>query len=418
MPPGMDEALFQDCFKTITYEKMIELSMLDFSAEKPLLPENLPDEIHPLFEFSTKRWEMPDAREFHNGFRTGLKLASFLLETDHVVSWFNKALHGEYRSGVDGGFEREYIVDIPNDEPYEVYQELTRDMLRDTILPYVCFSSDYEPTEDRVYASCVSHTNRMVDVPDEEEHMILRNRVKRGVSINFHPKFAVYARRRHVQYGDDSSPWFQSIALDMRCQLIFAFTLLHECAHVFEQLRFSVAEWDESQVVGFSRQNVFYNIFLGKHEWGFELENHIAGMIISGEVDLTGVEEGFDPMPKYGLLGITRAFWESYEYEDYGKYELLSMEWVNCWFRKENLAGLNFTTLANLPKPSEWYLRLEKQNLTNPALFSLVKRNDSNEEIENNGGFFLGSRNDFTQAMAQIRDTDNSSGNEHDTQND
>jgi len=100
----------------------------------------------------------------------------------------------------------------------------------------------------------------------------------------------------------------------------------------------------------------------------------------------------FTPLPKYGILGLS----EDTHMHGYKKgllgYELLPMEWVAFWFRKENLHLLETQGISALPKPTDWVLAMYYIDDEDRWDLKVMKRGDAEAEmssVASDGSFDL-----------------------------
>jgi hypothetical protein len=389
------------CFEALGYENIISMNLVECPADMP--KPNLPQAIHPLFQWSIERWPFPQSEKFWQTYKLGIRLASYLMEQTFVLDFFTKALYAPVLEGAfydtDGNLvQKRYLSDsIKYDDETRL---MTHIALINIIAPLfsiqipdmdpnsthdIATYSDIWPVFDKSYGVTAGNGSYMPALPPKDPSGALdfSHWGKYGISIYLNQQFYEYGvthrYRTPLVNGQWSSKSYhhdpsEDDAFYLRANYVFAMTMMHELAHVVDMLRhcrayhnpLSLDDPFSHFMVEKGKTPVFFRANAVREEWGFDLELYLTGgLVVQSFVPFTpsGTPRNSNAskdspsffLPVFGVLGTTNGWWQSHP-ERYTAFFPLNMYWVANWFRRENIQEMTKTVKANdiFPAKAKW----------------------------------------------------------------
>ena len=312
---------------------------------------NLPDYIHPIFQYDKKRWRNLPLFKYDR-LKLGLRLASQLLLSSPCVRWWAKALFGKFHTNADGKKYLESILVTP------LIEEQTKQIMTATA-PYVEFLF-CEPENMEIpnaYAETSSHYPRTWTVPEQEQckHYCEMQSMPILITMNLN----AVGSFQHLPDQD----------MELRMQFVIASTLLHELAHVVYDLTHlvpnSLPELNDDDASSLDEDKDAAELpyqehsLLSKSEWGFELELALFNRLVFS----IGTKHLGEKVPRFGLWAMSVSQSDKHNDDANNRlFQLVPMSWVYWWFRTDSIRSYNKSGLAAIPEMTMfWFSRTKRK---------------------------------------------------------
>ncbi|KAF2668918.1 hypothetical protein BT63DRAFT_413403 [Microthyrium microscopicum] len=199
---------------------------------------DLPPCNHPLLAYTPGStgpfWHAPapGVMKFRQAFDLGLRLASYLLDTDEVLSFYTKASEGNFITTGTGANRRVHVEDV-NMTPQLIKR--TKDYIKSRLfMQRLHFSMEGHNEHFTRFGQVLKDTGNLAATGSIKKNLEMWEATTFKVGIAFHPDYAAYAAKYHPLIAGQS---LATRSEHLRINFDFAVVLLHEICHIFEYIR-------------------------------------------------------------------------------------------------------------------------------------------------------------------------------------